>query len=92
MDISESVNKYARSTDHLGLNKFRRASDEEFQCLATVFRKIVQKKPEILAPMSKCYLATMKILTTSTALATIVHRGVAPSGPQALSENGSLTP
>jgi hypothetical protein len=61
LDLGESINKYARSTDHLSLNKFRRASDEEFRTLAAVFEEIVEEGPKIIARRSKwCYLATVK--------------------------------
>jgi hypothetical protein len=52
LDISDSINKYGRSQNHLNLNKFRR--DEDFRTLAAVFKEIVQEGPEIIARRSEC--------------------------------------
>ena len=47
LDIGDSVKKFSRDCDHLGMNKFSSPKQEGFRTLAEVIEEMVKDGPEI---------------------------------------------
>ena len=53
LDLSESTEKYSLSCTYFNMNKFGKATEEDFQTVCEVVESMVRKAPELVAARSK---------------------------------------
>jgi methionine synthase II (cobalamin-independent) len=58
LDLSDATSKYSLSRTHFDMNKFGKATEEDFETVADVVKDIVQASPALLWARSQCNYAS----------------------------------
>jgi hypothetical protein len=54
LDLSDATSKYSLSRTHFDMNKFAKASEEDFETVADVVRDMAEGSPTLLWARSQC--------------------------------------
>jgi hypothetical protein len=54
LDLSDATSKHSLSRTHFDMNKFVKASEEDFEMVADIIRDMVQASPTLLWARSQC--------------------------------------
>jgi hypothetical protein len=54
LDLSDATSKYSLSRTHFDMNKFAKASEEDFETVADVIKDIAEGSPALLLARSQC--------------------------------------
>lgn len=54
LDLSDATSKYSFSRIHFDMNKFAKASEEDFETVADVIRDMVEGSPTLMLARSQC--------------------------------------
>ena len=54
LDLSDSTEKYSLSRTHFNMNKFGKPTEEDFQIVSDVLKKMVKAAPAMVVARSPC--------------------------------------
>jgi hypothetical protein len=54
LDLSDATSKYSLSRTHFDINKFAKASEEDFKTVAEVVKDMAQASPTLLLARCQC--------------------------------------
>ena len=54
LDLSDATSKYSLSRTHFDMNKFSKATEEDFETVAEVVKGIVDQSPKLVWARSQC--------------------------------------
>jgi hypothetical protein len=58
LDLSEKTSKYSLSRTHFNMNKFGKATEEDFETVADVVRAMIKESPKLVLARSQCNYAS----------------------------------
>jgi hypothetical protein len=57
LDLSGATNKYSLSRTHFNMNKFGKATEEDFEIVADVVKDMIEKSPKLIQTRFQCKYA-----------------------------------
>jgi len=54
LDLSDSTSKFSLSRTHFDMNKFGKATEEDFETVGEIIKKIIRGSNELLLARSQC--------------------------------------
>jgi hypothetical protein len=58
LDLSETTSKYSLSQTHFNMNKFGKATEEDFETVADVVKAMIKESPKLVLARSQCNYAS----------------------------------